>query len=353
VFVVDPRNVPPIDKPLGVLQAFVAGYEAVAAKPVFILPLILMDLLLWLGPRIGIPDVIRGISDRITAVGTLETQLVVDLQQVFDTLANNFNLLAGTSAFPIGSPSLLRAIPSGLPSVIAGRLPSASPLGQPWIAAISNSGAILGILVVGLVVWQAVGVLYHRWLAQDVIGIENPAPFLKSGLSMIALSLGLYVAGLVGAVVVLTLASIVWYMIPLVGLSIGFLGFSLAFWGLVYSIFAPHFIVRDGINPIQAIMRSIRLVRWNFLDTVGFFIILFGANWALHEVWVLPADKSWLTGLAIAGHALTTTILLMSSYQFFQNRWVVTEQAMQRWADLKANENENIDGEVYLSEGEE
>jgi hypothetical protein len=111
--------------------------------------------------------------------------------------------------------------------------------------------------------------------------------------------------------------------------------------------------VRDGINPIQAILRSIRLVRWNFLDTVGFFIILFGANWALHEVWVMPADISWLTGLAIAGHALTTTILLMSSYQFFQNRWVVTEQAMQHWADLKAVEDESIDGEAYLSEGEE
>ena len=285
--------------------------------------------------------------------GSLDTQLVLDLQGALDTLAHNFNLVAGTSAFPIGSPSLFRAVPSGLPSVMAGRLPSTSPLGQPWSASISDTAAILGILVVSLVVWQSVGVLYHRWLARDVIGIESLASFRKSGPAMIALSLGLYMAGFIGSLVVLTLASIVWLMIPLLGLSIGFLGFSLAFWGLVYSIFAPHLIVRDGINPIQAIIQSIRLVRWNFLDTVGFYIVLYGANWALHSVWVLPAEESWLTVLAIAGHALTTAILLMSSYQFFQNRWIVTEQAIQRWTELKASENESFDEEAYISEGEE
>ena len=338
---------------MGILRAFVAGFEAVAAKPAFILPPIIVDLLLWLGPRIGIPEVIRGISDRITDIGALDPQLVVDLQEAFDTLAHNFNLLAGTSAFPIGSPSLFRAIPGGLPSLIAGRLPSASPLGQPWTFAISDTAVIMGSLLLSLVVWQAAGVLYHRWLARDVIGIEGLASFAKSGPSMIALSLGLYLAGLVGAMVVLTLASIVWYMIPLLGLSIGFLGFSLAFWGLVYSIYAPYLIVRDGINPIQAIVRSIRLVRWNFMGTVGFFILMYGANWGLHKIWVLPADESWLTALAIAGHALTTAILLMSSYQFFQNRWLVTEQAIQRWTKLAASENERFDGEAYLSEGEE
>jgi hypothetical protein len=218
---------------------------------------------------------------------------------------------------------------------------------------VTDGAAIVGLLLLSLVVWQAVGVLYHRWLAKDVIGIDGLASFFRSGPSMIALTFGLYILGAVGVMVVLTLASIVWYMVPLLGLSIGFLGFSLAFWGLVYSIFAPHLIVRDGINPVRAIIKSIRLVRWNFLDTVGFFIMLYGANWALHKVWVLPADQSWLTALAIAGHALTTAILLMSSYQFFQNRWIVTEKAMQRWAALTASENDRLDGEAYISKGEE
>lgn len=338
---------------MGILRAFVAGFEAVAAKPAFILPPIFVDLLLWLGPRFGIPEIFRGISERISAIGTLDPQLVLDLQEVLDELAHSFNLVAGTSAFPIGSPSLLRAIPGGLPSVIAGRLPTVSPLGQPSMVAISDPAAIVGLLLLSLVVWQAAGVLYHRWLARDVIGIESLASFSKSGPSMIALGMGLYLVGLIGAFVVLTLASIVWYMIPLLGLSIGFLGFSLGFWGLVYSIYAPHLIVRDGINPIQAIIKSIRLVRWNFLDTVGFYILMYGANWALQKVWVMPADSSWLTILAIAGHALTTAILLMSSYQFFQNRWIVTEQAIQRWTELTASDNERFDGDAFLSEGEE
>jgi hypothetical protein len=338
---------------MGILQAFVAGFEAVAAKPAFIIPPIVMDLLLWFGPRVGIPQVFRDISSRITSIGSLDPQLIQDLQEVFEQLAHNFNLLAGTSALPIGSPSLMRAVPAGLPSMMAGILPSASPLGQPLMTTISDPAAIWGCLLLSLVVWQAAGVLYHRWLARDVVGIEDLASFFRSGPSMIAFAFGLYITGLIGLLVIMTLASIVWYMIPLLGLSIGFLGFSLAFWGLVYSIFTPHFIVRDGINPFKAIIKSIRLVRWNFLDTVGFFILMYGANWALNGVWQFPSDQSWLMALAITGHALTTAILLMSSYQFFQNRWVVTEKAIQRWAALKASQTESVDGEAYIRKGEE
>jgi hypothetical protein len=338
---------------MGILQAFVAGFEAVAAKPAFIVPPMIADLFLWFGPRIGIPQVFNEISRRLPAIDGLEPPLIQDLQEALSALAENFNLVAGTNALPIGSPSLMRAVPSGLPSVMAGRLPAGNPVGQPWTTTITDAAAIFGVLLLSLLLWQTVGVLYHRWLAKDVIGMEGLAPFIKSGPYMIALTLGLYILGVVGVVVIITLASIVGYMVPLLGLSIGFLGFSLAFWGLVYSIFAPHLIVRDGINPIRAVLKSIRLVRWNFLDTVGFFIVLYAANWALHKVWVLPSDQSWLTVLAIAGHALTTAILLMSGYQFFQNRWVVTEKAMQRWAALTASENERLDGEAYISKGEE
>jgi hypothetical protein len=338
---------------MGVLQAFVAGFEAVAAKPAFIIPPMMMDLFLWFGPRLGIPQFFREISLRIPAIDGLEPQIMQDLQETLESLALKFNLLAGTNAIPIGSPSLMRAVPAGLPSVMAGRLPYGNPLGQPLLVTITDTALIVGLLLLSLVVWQAVGVLYQRWLAKDVIGVENLASFSRSGPSMIALTLGLYILGAVSVAVVMTLASIVWFMVPLLGLSIGFLGFSLAFWGLVYSIFAPHFIVRDGINPVLAIIKSIRLVRWNFLDTVGFFIVLYAANWALHKVWVLPSDQSWLTVMAIAGHALTTAMLLMSSYQFFQNRWVVTEKAMQRWAALTASENNQLDEEAYITKGEE
>jgi hypothetical protein len=73
---------------------------------------------------------------------------------------------------------------------------------------------------------------------------------------------------------------------------------------------------------------SINLVRWNLMSTVGFLTVLAVISWLTGEVWRLPEDTSWFSGLAVLGHAFVSATLIAGSFAFYRGRreWV---QAMQ------------------------
>jgi len=40
-----------LNSPIGILASLAAGFDRIAARPALILPPLLLDLFLWLGPR--------------------------------------------------------------------------------------------------------------------------------------------------------------------------------------------------------------------------------------------------------------------------------------------------------------
>jgi hypothetical protein len=315
-------------KPISVLAALVAGFESVASKPVLILPILALDLILWLGPRLGITTLIpEGIAwlGLPAASDPLLVEEIRVIEQVLAVFRERYNILSALSVFPAGMPfNMLIAsgsLPAGLPSLMAGRFPAVTPLGAPIVHLIGNplaAAAIwLGVTIVGL----GLGTSYHRLLAwQTMPGVEL-GPGWKSWWRMLILYALAYCGGMVILTVSALIASFASLFIPLLGALILFAGMSALFWTAVYFAFTAHGIVGYQFGVIEAILESVHIVRANLLSTVGFLFSAFAITWfTTLEIWTLPGDASWYNLLAFIGFAFISTTLLAASYVFYKER---------------------------------
>jgi hypothetical protein len=234
---------------------------------------------------------------------------VAEFKKALEILAERFNLF-----------SALSSLPTGIPSLMAARMPLDSPLGpagmievqQPFPAAF----VWVGLTALGL----GLGALFQVGIARQIA----PKADLPTGWAVwtrfILFALVVY-GGLAlisaGSILLATLATLV---LPIIGLGIAFLSLSFTFWLAIYLAFTPHGIVRYRLGVLKAMAESVLLVRVNLLATVGFLGVAFGLTWLTNQVWVLPEETSWLSMLAVAGHAFVSATMLAASFAFYQGR---------------------------------
>ena len=310
---------------IGVFAAIFLGFERIAAKPALILPPILLDLFLWLGMRVRIKAMIE------EALSIFSRQLVVEPS--FEQQVDVFQELVAQIGSAYNLFSALSSIPIGIPSFMAGKMPLSGPIQPvPGIEVVNPASALslwLGLTIAGIVL----GTVYHVWIARQV------APSLAWGGSaaaaarMVAFSILIFVVLSLVTLFVLFVSSLATLFLPLFGAIVLFLGFTLIFWTGVYLVFTPLGIVRYGLGVFRSMAESLRIVRWNFLSTVGFFLIALGISWIGNVVWNLPHETSWFTILALIGHGFVAAVLLTATYAFYQDRrkWTIsrTEEVWQ------------------------
>jgi hypothetical protein len=305
------------DRPIGVVASLVTGFDRVAARPLLILPPLLLDLFLWLGPKVSISPLVDQIIAQLTLPSGAEPALVEQISTVQESLqaiAHRFNLLTALSS-----------LPAGVPSLMAGLLPENTPL--VWSTAVELGDPLL--ILLGWLVLTGVGLglgaLYHRGLARAAA----PDMDLPSGWwaysRLLALGALLYGGLLIGGGIAFLVATLAAFILPLLGIGVSFIAFSLLFWLLVYLVFTPHGIIRYRFGVMRAMMESALLVRWNFMATVGFLGAAVVISWLTNMVWSLPATQSWYALLAILGHSFISGTLLTGSYAYYQGRreWMV------------------------------
>ncbi len=109
--------------PIGILASLAAGFDRIAGHPELILPPLVLDLILWFAPQLRATTLIRGLADAVAVPSSIDPALVEQVQAVqqgFADLAVRFNIL-----------SALSAVPAGVPSLMAARMPAANPMGFP------------------------------------------------------------------------------------------------------------------------------------------------------------------------------------------------------------------------------
>jgi hypothetical protein len=307
--------------PIGVLAALAAGFDRMTARPVLILPPLLLDLFLWLGPRVWVSPLVRQFANLFTAPAgtdpTLSAQIDT-IQKSFLVLAERFSLLTALSSMP-----------TGVPSLMAAKLPAVSPLGTPMGLQVGNPLAAMAIWILLTVVGLGLAAFYQVAVARSVAPGADVAAGLPSWRRFVIMGLlvyvGIFVAGLATSVV----ASLASLILPVLGFGLAFVAVTIGFWLAIYLFFTPHGIVRYGYGVMRAVLESIQIVRWNLPSAVGFLAVAFGLTWITSLVWALPADESWFSLLAILGHAFVSATLLAASFAFYQGRheWL---QALRR-----------------------
>ncbi|MGA9532423.1 MAG: hypothetical protein WBR18_06875, partial [Anaerolineales bacterium] len=219
------RRQQPSDGPIGVVASFVTGFDRMAAQPILILPPLLLDTFLWLGPKLNIGPWVQRLAAQLVVPPSAEQavqQQVAALKDGMQLMAERFNLLTALSS-----------LPTGVPSLMAGLMPANAPV--EWFGQLQLSDP--AAVVLGWIALTAVGigfgVLYHRAMAHAVAPeAELPSGFWAWG-RMLMVALLAYVGLLVVGTLALVIATLAAFLLPLLGVGVSFVAFSLIFWLLV------------------------------------------------------------------------------------------------------------------------
>jgi hypothetical protein len=318
--VAEPIAGPSSSKSIGAFKALVKGFDRITAAPLLLLPSLVLDLLLWLGPHLKINSIVQWLAETIVipanATPALDEQIRLLRTGVLE-IGARFNLLTALSSLPVGIPSLMNA-----------RMPTETPLGLPISVDITEPSSVIGIWLVLTTIGLGLGGLYHLWIARRASpGTEIQASW-KTWVRILLLAAAAYVTVVVYIFVSVLAASFAALLLSILGVIILFLSFSLLFWLVIYLIFTPHGIVRYEIGLLQAVMESVAIVRWNLMGTMTFVGLAFVVNWLTSQVWLLPSEISWFSLLALLGHAFVSCVLWVGSYVFYQERreWLVVQR---------------------------
>jgi hypothetical protein len=307
--------------PIGFFKSLWKGVEAVNSHLWLLVIPVVLDLFLWLGPRVSVAGVLYPwVAMMETALRSVQSDasFLVPLRQ-FVADFNLFKLLANLPLFP--------------PSVMADRMPTQSPLGvptsiqvqDPLVALVFAAALVAGSLVLGALYWAIAGesLADRRRNARDFV--RRVAQTAVAVLALILLFALIMVSGVFLSLVVSGLIGLFWLEGSLFLLQLFVFGFiGLLFWATLFFVFAPHGTVlfQDGIG--RAIWNSVETSRWIYPLSMWIPILYLILNMFALQVWALPDQTDWLCLLGVLGNAYTGSVLVMASLVYYQDkrRWI-------------------------------
>ncbi|MPM80053.1 hypothetical protein SDC9_127098 [bioreactor metagenome] len=327
-------STPSTVQPPKLIQTLVAGFNLVANNIMLILLPVILDLTLWLGPKIKITNIM---ADYFLNLQQMMTQLGnADLQaqsktflDTYSTVLSKFNLGVAVRTFPVGVPSLLSR-----------ELAATSPLKVLAFEVPSEGTAILIIAALTLVGFFLGAIYFNaisRYTIQPVEKFEIKQLFSQYGQSLVMF----LVLAVVLMIIILpgfSLISIFVMLSPTLGQFLIIMAMVVLLWLVVPLIFSPHGIFVLHQRSFQSILLSIRMVRF-FLPGTGMFVLTaILISEGMNLLWELPDPSSWLTLVGIAGHAFIVTAMLAASFIYYREGLHWMQENIQRMNTTMGNQ---------------
>lgn len=313
--------------PPGVMGSLRAGFDAVSRHIGLILLPALLDIFLWLGPRLSVENVIGPFFNivfsqtRLSLTSSADIKRFTEFQSLFTEMIGRFNLLS-----LLGK---LQIFPVGVSSLLAQTMPVETPLGSPRVVQISSFPVLVGLAFLLVLAGWVLGGLYFRWVSGIALGEVEPGAGINSAWA-IAQVLILSVIWLIGFTMFLIpvtfLVLILTMLSPALAGGALFIVLALSFWLIVPLFFTPHGIFVRRQNAFHSIYTSLRMARFA-LPTSGLFVLCwFLLSTGLNYLWSVPPETSWMTLVGIGGHAFIRTALLAASFVYYRdmNVWLQT-----------------------------
>lgn len=304
-----------------------AGFDTVSTHMGLILLPVVLDIFLWLGPRLSVEGLMYPVlklmfeQARLTLNSSTDMKRFTEFQSLFSELIGRFNLLS-----LLGK---LQTFPIGVSSLLAQTMPVKTPYGSQPVLQVSSVAAFFGLGFLLMVAGWVVGGLYFRWVSGTVLG-ERQREAGISSLWVIAQTLVLSAIWLVGLMMffipVTLILTVLTMLSPVLASGALFLMLIVSFWLIVPLFFTPHGIFVRKLNAFYSIYTSLRMARFT-LPTSGLFVLaVFLLSTGLNYLWSVPPDNSWMMLVGIAGHAFITTALLAASFVYYRdmNVWLQT-----------------------------
>jgi hypothetical protein len=304
--------------PVGVIESLSQGFETVASSLGLLLLPLLIDLLLWVGPRVSFGPAIEAAYREFW-----KPALVGSEQQVPDTAAELFQFMATASETvpPVYLPVL------GVPSLMAWHAAQPLPFSYtPPVWVIDTTVGMMGVELLALGGGVILISFYLTLIAQQV---GEGKISLKNVLARLPINVFWFSLFVIGGSILL-FAMFLPFFVLATGLSLfnGFLGNIATIAGMVFllwislfGIFTVHSIAMNRRSLFGALWDSVRVVQWNMSATLFLVLLIVVLNSALSFVWSLADMASWLALPAIAGNAFISTGLWTATFVFFKDRY--------------------------------
>jgi hypothetical protein len=309
--------------PPGLIHSLLAGFDAVTNHIELVMFPLALDLFLWMGPHLRLEALINGVVQQLSSLPGMDAPETADLMrsasEFWSIVAANFNLFSAVRSYPVGIPSLM-----------APRLATLTPLGPTGNLELNSWVGVLAVWLFLTVAGLVVGAMYFSLVSQaslsgkvSWLGALRQWPWTAFQIIQLAIFwLFVLIAISIPASCLITLVT------ALVGTSLGQLGIfiyaGLLVWIIYPLLFSPHGIFVGHQKMWVSVREGMRLSRLTVNRTSLLFLVILILGEGLNMLWRVPDETSWLTIVGILGHGFVTTALLAASFVYYRDgeRWV-------------------------------
>ncbi len=310
------ENLPP---PPGVISSIKAGFDTIATHITAILLPLLLNLFLWLGPRLrmnALFDLVKGDAIQIWKAGGVSAE---DIQRVL-TWYND--TIPAVNLF-----WLLRTLPIGISSMLFPQATSATPLGNPSILQVGALNLLGWIFLLTLVGWIGGG-LYFRSVAWIITSNKEDQRLSIARAISQTMLISIFwsiLLMMIGVPIFLILALVLQFSPFIANLLVLFVSLA-SMWVIIPLFFWPHGVFLKKQNVITSIISSFQMARFTLPTSSMFVLTVFLLTFGLNFLWAIPPEDSWMTFVGIFGHSFVATALLAGSFIYYRdmNIWLQT-----------------------------
>lgn len=309
--------------PPGIIASLKAGFDAIASHITAILLPLLLDLFLWLGPRLHVETLFSSVKGDLTTIWKTAGLSAADIQKMlegYDKIIPSINLFW-----------LLRTIPIGISSLVFSDAGPKTPFGTPVILQANSLSLVGWIFLLTFIGWIGGG-LYFRSVAWISAGNkeEHPLGIFRAIVQTILLSIFWTILSFMIGIPVFLILSLAVQLNEFIA-NILVLVLSLAsMWVIVPIFFWPHGIFIRKQNFIASALSSLQMTRFTLPTSSMFVLTIFLLTVGLNFLWGIPPESSWMTLLGIFGHAFVTTGLLAASFIYYRDMNIWLQKMIER-----------------------
>jgi hypothetical protein len=321
----DTQRLETLPPPPGVIASLQAGFSIVSSRIALIFLPLLLNVLLWLGPRLSVGQWYEGFFNHSLMLLRQNGFPARELAQYAENAPlvigyfERLNWLVWLRTLPIGVPALMLSLPE--------QIPVQTPFGLQTVIQLPSFMIMLGTcLLLTLAGWLGGG-WYFRSVAGASLGEEELGiSLIWTWLQTILLSVVWFVGLVVIVFPILILIGLLLAIHPLLAQAAFFIILFFLFWLVVPLFFMPHGIFVRRQNAFLSILSSLRMSRFTLPNSSMFVLSVFLLSRGLSYLWLVPASESWLVLIGIAGHAFISTALLSASFVYYRNmnHWLQT-----------------------------
>jgi hypothetical protein len=332
---------------LSIINSLSGGFDAITKRIWLIFIPVLLDIYLWIGPRLSIHRLVkRALSIVALPPNASPEELLVltETKGLLEQASQSFNAFSFLTIRKLGMPSLISpnswletlGIMLNISSLVTFQAPDASFLSRLLpVIEVQSESVFMGLYILLSLIGVLIGCFYLGLIAQEIRDNQvNMAHVLQrvwiwwARVVMIALLffLALLMLGVPLLVTIALLSMLSRNLAQLIGNFVIVSCLWVGIWLYIYLFFFVNALILNDAGILRALWNSFSVVRRNFWSTIGLMLLigLIGAGFSI--IWRTLSTSLWGTLLAIVGNAYISSSLTAASFTFYRDRYVAWQE---------------------------